>query len=240
MEEYYSFRANTFNVGKKELYFRGGICMELDKKVLWSLSYGMYAIGTHDEAHERPAGCIVNTVVQITSENPVIALSMNKSNYTFEAIRRTGSFTVSILSEQSDPNAIARLGFSSGRDEAKFDNLFAWELFDGMPIVTEQAAGWIAADVIAMHEMETHVVILARVRAAKAGTGTTPMTYKYYHDVIKGKAPKNAPTYQAPEEQKNVWVCSVCGYIYEGDLTKEAEDFTCPVCKQPKFVFRKQ
>ena len=34
------------------------------------------------------------------------------------------------------------------------------------------------------------------------------MTYKYYHEVIKGKAPKNAPTYQAPEKitNKETWV----------------------------------
>lgn len=49
------------------------------------------------------------------------------------------------------------------------------------------------------------------------------MTYKYYHEVIKGKAPKNAPTYQAPEKitDKETWACQICGYIYEGDLTKE-------------------
>lgn len=30
------------------------------------------------------------------------------------------------------------------------------------------------------------------------------------------------------------WKCSVCGYIYEGDLPK---DFCCPVCKQPASGF---
>ena len=63
-----------------------------------------------------------------------------------------------------------------------------------------------------------------------------------YHEVIKGKAPKNAPTYQAPEKitDKETWACQICGYIYEGDLTKEPEDFVCPICKQPKSMFKKQ
>ena len=29
------------------------------------------------------------------------------------------------------------------------------------------------------------------------------------------------------------------GYIYEGDINKENDDYTCPVCKQPKSVFKK-
>lgn len=32
------------------------------------------------------------------------------------------------------------------------------------------------------------------------------------------------------------WKCSVCGYIHEGEM---AEDFICPVCKQPASVFVK-
>ena len=45
------------------------------------------------------------------------------------------------------------------------------------------------------------------------------MTYSYYHNVIKGTAPKNAPTYQPPEVERDgndgeSWICTVCGYIY--------------------------
>ena len=52
----------------------------MELSVLWKLSYGMYAIGTLDGT--RPTGCIVHTVAQITSTNPVIAVSMTKNNYT--------------------------------------------------------------------------------------------------------------------------------------------------------------
>ena len=212
----------------------------MDMKALWKLSYGMYAIGTLDEA--RPTGCIVNTVVQITSENPVIAVSMNKNNYTYDCIKKTGKFSVSILSEKTSQNVIAKLGFSSGRDTDKFDSsIFSWEYMDGLPVVNENSVAQITAEVIEMCEMETHFVILARVLDAKSKSDYDPMTYKYYHEVIKGKAPKNAPTYQEPEKtEESVWACSVCGYIYEGDLTKEADDFTCPICKQPKSVFVKR
>ena len=74
------------------------------------------------------------------------------------------------------------------------------------------------------------------------------MTYAYYHKVVKGKSPKNAPTYIAEEaevmkEEKvdEKWVCGVCGYVYDGEIPFEElpEDFCCPWCKQPKSVFNK-
>lgn len=213
----------------------------MEMSALWKSSYGMYAIGTLDG--KRPTGCIVNTVIQITSDNPVIAISMNKNNYTYDCIKRTGRFSVSILSEKTTQNVIAKLGFSSGRDTDKFDgDIFAWEYMDGLPVVNENSCAHITAEVITMTEMETHYVILARVQDAKVTSDYNPMTYKYYHEVIKGKAPKNAPTYQAPEKitDKETWACQICGYIYEGDLTKEPEDFVCPICKQPKSMFKKQ
>lgn len=33
--------------------------------------------------------------------------------------------------------------------------------------------------------------------------------------------------------------CTVCGYIYEGDITKESDDYKCPICFVPKELFEK-
>ena len=33
--------------------------------------------------------------------------------------------------------------------------------------------------------------------------------------------------------------CTVCGYIYEGDITKETDDYKCPICTVPKEMFEK-
>ena len=102
---------------------------------------------------------------------------------------------------------------------------------DGLPVVKGNCAGHIVAEVVSMTDMETHDIILARVKDAQPCTNFTPMTYKYYHEVIKGSAPKNAPTYQEPklEEQATVtekWVCTICGYVYEGENPPEK----CPQC----------
>ena len=61
-------------------------------QVLSNLSYGIYAIGTKDA--KRPNACIVNTVMQISkatpSDAPLVALSMNRENYSFECIEKSG------------------------------------------------------------------------------------------------------------------------------------------------------
>lgn len=73
------------------------------------------------------------------------------------------------------------------------------------------------------------------------GSDDVPMTYKNFHEVIKGKAPKNAPTYRAEESKpKEQYVCKICGYVYDGDITKEPDDYVCPICSAPKTLFEKK
>ena len=76
------------------------------------------------------------------------------------------------------------------------------------------------------------------------------MTYDYYHSVIKGKAPKNAPSYVEEEAKtpaanataeggKQKYRCAICGYEVEveGELP---DDYRCPLCKADKTKFTKQ
>ena len=67
-----------------------------------------------------------------------------------------------------------------------------------MPVVAD-ANAYIVCDVIDKMETETHTVFLGKVVDADVMNEDTPMTYAYYHNVIKGKSPKNAPTYKAEE-----------------------------------------
>ena len=66
--------------------------MEIDNKVFRDLSYGMFVVSTKE--NEKNIGCFVNTVIQITSENPIISVSINKNNYTNGVIRKTNKFAV--------------------------------------------------------------------------------------------------------------------------------------------------
>lgn len=207
-----------------------------------NLSYGVYIISTWDEG--RPTGCTANSVMQITAEPATIAISINHDNYTNKCIERTGRFAISVLGENSDSSIIGTFGFQSGKDVNKFDSVkHGVKAF--MPIVME-ACAYITCEVVNKMETDTHTVFLGKVLDADVISKDDPMTYAYYHKVIKGKSPKNAPTYIAEDNKENnksdKYVCSICGYVYEGEIPFEElpEDYTCPICRQPKSVFKKQ
>ena len=209
----------------------------INKTAFFNLSYGVYIVSTVDG--QRPTGCVANSVMQITSEPATVAVSMNHNNYTNSCIQESGMFAVSILTEETNPGLIGTFGFQSGKDNNKFDGI-SYQEVEGMPIVND-ACGYLVCKVIDKMETSTHTVFLGEVVAADNLKKEPAMTYSYYHKVVKGKSPKNAPTY-IPEEEKKVgkWVCGICGYEYDGKVPFEElpDDFVCPLCKQPKSVFR--
>lgn len=212
----------------------------MDLTILHQVTYGMYVVGVDDAG--RPSGCVINTFCQITSENPIVSISMSKQNYTYEVIERTRRFSISILSEDVARNAVAVLGFASGRDTDKFRDV-PHESFHGLPVLSSGICGKFACEVLETVDQQTHVVIFARLSDTAPGDRQNPMTYSYYHRVFKGKAPKNAPTYQAeqvPAADAPRYVCDICGYVYEGDLSKEPDDYVCPVCRMDKSHFHLQ
>jgi flavin reductase (DIM6/NTAB) family NADH-FMN oxidoreductase RutF len=105
-------------------------------------------------------------------------------------------FSISIVSETTPPLVIGTFGFFSSKEKDKFEG-FRTGTLDGLPYVDENTCGVLTCEVVSTTDAATHTVILAKVTDAKKLSGTTPMTYAYYHNVIKGTAPKNAPTYVA-------------------------------------------
>lgn len=163
----------------------------MNNNVFRNLSYGVYIVSVKDD--NKYTGCTVNSIMQITSSPATIALSINHDNYTHSVIEKTGKFSVSILSEESNPLAIGTFGFRSGRDFDKF-SLIPFETVDNLPIIKD-ACGYIICEVKNKVETSTHTVFIAEVHNGDILNDKKPMTYAYYHNVIKGKSPKTAPTY---------------------------------------------
>lgn len=203
----------------------------MNQSAFHKLSYGVYIISTWDNG--RPTGCTANSAMQITSSPATIAISINHNNYTNKCISETGKFAISILAEDSDPSIIGTFGFQSGKDVDKFTEV-KYSVEDYMPVVTD-SCGYIVCEVIDKMETSTHTVFLGEVKGAEIFGNRDAMTYAYYHKVVKGKSPKNAPTYIPDEEEEKVenrqkrgFKCEVCGYIYEGE--ELPTDFKCPIC----------
>ena len=75
--------------------------------------------------------------------------------------------------------------------------------------------------------MGTHTLFLADVTKAECLSDDPSVTYSYYQKNIKS-APKT-------DVKKKGYICTVCGYIYEGDVLPD--DFICPWCKHPASDF---
>ena len=70
-----------------------------------------------------------------------------------------------------------------------------------------------------------------------------PLTYSLYRDAKMGKARLN-PVHAAPAKPgavAEVWQCTVCHYIYDGDIpfNELPDDYTCPLCGVGKEFFEK-
>lgn len=164
----------------------------MDLTVLYELSYGLYVVGAFKDG--RAVGCVINTCFQITSDYPRVAVSLNKNNYTLQAIEENKRFSVSILAEDSDPTIIGRFGFMCSRNIDKYETC-GYEVIDCVPCAKGRFAGRLILEAEQTVDCGTHVIVIGRLIDTVKGTGT-PMTYAYYHNVIKGKEPKNAPTYR--------------------------------------------
>ena len=213
--------------------FFAGESMARNKYSYYNITYGLYVIGCFSD--DKPAGCIINTCFQVTSENPSLAICLNKKNYTLDCIKMNPRFSISIISEDTDPMIISSFGFRSSRDADKYAD-FGYDELDGTPAVMGSFCGRLILDAVNFIDCGTHVIVIGKLAGSYPGSGT-PMTYAYYHRVIKGNAPKNAPTYRAPQESESVsakqevrkFKCDVCGDVVESEKDLPA-DFVCPVC----------
>ena len=91
---------------------------EVDPRVFGDLSYGLYIVTSRDG--DRLNGQIVNTVIQVTSDPPRVAVIINKKNLTHEYISKSKVFGVSVLDEATPMKFLGPFGFRSGRDMNKF------------------------------------------------------------------------------------------------------------------------
>lgn len=212
----------------------------MNKNVFHNFSYGVYLVSSLDG--ERPTGCIANSAMQITSAPATIAISINHDNFTNSCIHQSKQFAVSILSQNTSPDLIGRFGFQSGKDINKFETV-PFQTQSGLPIPSN-CCGYVICKVIKTMETSTHTVFLGEVIDGDVINNEIPMTYSYYHQVIKGKSPKTAPTYIDEDSisSDKHWVCNVCGYIYDGDtpFEKLSDTYRCPICKVTKenFIYK--
>lgn len=200
----------------------------MDNKAMYKLGYGLYVLTARDD---KDNGCIVNTVMQITSAPNRIIAGVNKLNKTHNMISKTHKFNISVLSVHADFDLFRHFGYQSGADIDKFEGYDKAERSqNGIFYITEGTNAFFQAEVVEMVDCGTHTLFIADVKDAKVMNQEASVTYEYYQEHIKPK-PKRE------EGQKRGYRCKICGYTYEGD--ELPQDFVCPVCKHGADDFEK-
>ena len=186
--------------------------------VMFNISYGLYILTAKSE---KANGCVINALSQVTSTPNRVMIAVNKDHFTTKQILKTKKFNVSILSEEANFDLIKCFGFASGKDTDKFGGFYSYDMAEnGIPYITEGTNSYISAEVVEVRDLGTHYEFLADVTKEVFLNSTPSITYAYYQANIK---PKNST-----QNKKVVYICSVCGYVYEGDPLPE--DFVCPLC----------
>jgi flavin reductase (DIM6/NTAB) family NADH-FMN oxidoreductase RutF/rubredoxin len=226
----------------------------LNPKALYKLGYGLYVVTS--KKGDKLNGQIANTVFQITSEPPTVAVSINKKNLTWEYIKESRVFAVSVLCQDTPLSFIGQFGFKSGRDIDKLSGINHKVGRTGAPIILDNTTSYLEVKVTNEMDIGTHTIFIGSVVDGDVLNEKPCMTYEYYHQVKRGTTPKTAPSYveekkeEAPKMAK--YKCSVCGWIYDpetGDpdggialgtpFEKIPDDWQCPMCGASKSEFEK-
>lgn len=199
----------------------------MNTNALFKIGYGLYVLSTREG--EKDNGCIVNSVMQVTSEPLQIAVCVNKNNYTCEMIQRTRKFNISILAEGSDFEIFKRFGYQCGRDIDKFAGFQDIKRSPNEVLyVTKNTNAFMSAFVQQEIDLGTHIMFIAQLVASEVLSDKPTVTYDFYQKNIKPR----------PETTTSKgWRCKICGYVYEGENLPS--DFICPICKHGAIDFEK-
>ena len=201
----------------------------IDNSALFKITYGLFVLTARENGVDN--GCMINTVMQQTSNPLTISVTVNKANKTHDMIKSSGAFNVSALTVKTPFDVIKRFGMQSGNAVDKFEkfpNTMRTE--NGVFAITDFSNSVISAKVVKTVDLGTHTWFLAEVTETDVFSAVESLTYGYYQSNVKPK-PAAAP------KGKVVWRCKICGYVYENDPLPA--DFICPICKHGASDFEK-
>ncbi|MBR6792083.1 MAG: flavin reductase [Ruminococcus sp.] len=184
---------------------------------LFNIGYGLYVVTSNDGKKDN--GLIVNTISQVTDSPNRVAVTINKMNYSYHVISRTGVMNVNCLAESAPFAVFEKFGFQSGRNVDKFEDYESLRSDNGLVFLPRYINSFMSLKVIQTVDLDSHAMFICEVTEARVISDERTMTYTYYHENVKPKP---------DTEGKKGYVCKICGYVHEGELP---DDFICPLCK---------
>lgn len=207
----------------------------MNYKAFHKLSYGLYIVSSISEGVR--AGYIANTVFQVTSSPPMLAISCHKGNDTLQVILDSGIFAVSVLKQEASTTLIGEFGFMSSSEFDKFAKVKTETSLTGAPVVVDDCVAWFDCRVVQTVDCGSHLLVVGEVSDSGLLSEEAPLTYAWYREKYKMLSPRNSPTFiekskleeevdiQAPgvetfnpefsdPDDAEPYICAICGYVY--------------------------
>jgi flavin reductase (DIM6/NTAB) family NADH-FMN oxidoreductase RutF len=134
----------------------------LRRRVLWSLPYGLYIIGSRDG--DRRNGMTLNWCTQVSFDPKLMAIGVDQTAFTHELIAASRVFTINVV--KRDDRAIVRKFTKPVDVDAEARTLNGFPYHDG-PVtgvpVLDQAAAFVECEVRQQVECGHHTLFIGEV-----------------------------------------------------------------------------
>ena len=154
----------------------------MNTNALFQLSYGLYVAASKFDT--KMNGCIVNTVMQVTSSPLQIAVAVNKENLTCEIIQKSNMVSLSVLSETAPFSLFKHFGFQSGRETDKFVDYPFTMTGQELPYLKEHTSAFIDCKVTNTVDLGTHMLFICSVNDCDVISDEKAMTYSDRKSVV--------------------------------------------------------
>jgi len=120
----------------------------------------------------EPAGLIVNSLVSVSLQPPLVSFCASRTSLTWSRMRRTGRFGVSVLGCQHE--RFTRRAMPPGAD--RFAGVH-WELGrSGVPLLADALAS-LECTIVAEHPAGDHWIVVGRVTSLRTSPGDDPLIF---------------------------------------------------------------
>lgn len=135
---------------------------------------GLYVITVRDG--DRVNGMTAAWAMRASFKPPLVAVSIGKTRYSHDMIKRAGAFAVNVLAEGQVETG-RHFGRSSGRDTDKFEDMDFDTAHTGAPLLKGVAA-YLDCTLWGASDAGDHTIFIGEVKAAEVFRGKEPLPYR--------------------------------------------------------------
>ncbi|MCL2211044.1 MAG: hydroxylamine reductase [Treponema sp.] len=189
------------------------------KEAFLKINYGLYVITSKEGNKDN--GCVVDALMQLTDEPPIVAFSINKVNMTHDMVINSNEFNISVLTDEAPKELFKLFSAKSGRYISKFEEFpDAKRSENGVYHLTKYVNAIFSGKIIDAIDAGTHTLFRGEIQSAEVISGGKTLSYSDYRRDAKYR---QMFCYQCQQTAKGsgCTMAGVCGKKPETAVTQD-------------------